>query len=157
MATNQLGGQLYSISRDRCLITTDLNNPNNMMKEKEFPHELTCMLQHKDHKRLFIGDAGGSIYIFHYEDGTLQAAHQIKPNMKVSITTIQFHEKKQFLIIGSKEGIVMVFDLGRPGKVYTPHYNMIGENVFAGDTTANRARSKESLVLAHHQGTLRQL
>lgn len=71
MATNYKGGQLYSISKDRCLITTDLTNPNNVLKEKEFSYELTCMLQHKEHKRLFIGDAAGSVYIFHYEDGTL--------------------------------------------------------------------------------------
>lgn len=41
------------------------------MKEKEFPYELTCMLQQKENKRLFVGDTGGSVYIFHYHDGPL--------------------------------------------------------------------------------------
>ena len=76
------------------------------------------MIQHKEHSRLFVSDSIGSIYIFHYDDGTLTAAHQIKPNVKMFITTLQFYPKKNFLIVGSKEGIVMVFDLGRPGKVY---------------------------------------
>lgn len=102
---------MYSIAKDRCLITTDLSNPNNVLKEREFPHELTCMMQDRATKRLFVGDSVGDIFIFHYDAGYLEAAHQIKPLVKMTVTCLSYYSNKNYLIVGSKEGVTAVYDV----------------------------------------------
>ena len=46
------------------------------------------------------------------------AAHQITPNLKMRITTLSFCNKRNFLIVGSREGVVMVFEMGKVGRVF---------------------------------------
>ena len=75
LATNALTGQLYSVSRDRTFITLDLSNPNNVIKDKEFAHELTFMLQQRSERRVLISDSFGNVFIFRYDSGTLEPAH----------------------------------------------------------------------------------
>lgn len=69
IAFNSLTGHVYSIGRDKCLITTDLANPSSILKEREFVNELTCLITNE--YRLIIGDSMGNIYIFNFEDGPL--------------------------------------------------------------------------------------
>ncbi|CAD8060388.1 unnamed protein product [Paramecium sonneborni] len=114
IAFNNLTGHCYSIGRDKCLITTDLANPSNVLKEKDFTNELTCMTTNQ--YRLFVGDNIGSIYIFSFENGPLHAIHQIKQDVTMHLTSIQFCPIKNYLICGSKEGYLSVFEIAKQGK-----------------------------------------
>ncbi|CAK56303.1 unnamed protein product (macronuclear) [Paramecium tetraurelia] len=111
---NSLTGHCYSISKDKCLITTDLANPSSILKEKEFVNELTCLTTNQ--YRLFVGDNVGSIYIFSFENGPLHAVHQIKQDVAMQLTSIQYCPIKNYLICGSKEGYLSVFEIGKQGK-----------------------------------------
>lgn len=114
IAFNCLTGHVYSISKDKCLITTDLANPNSVLKEKEFLNELTCLITNE--YRLFVGDAVGNVYIFNFREGPLQAAHQIKQDVKMFVTSLSFCPNKNLLLVGSKEGFLGVYEVGREGK-----------------------------------------
>jgi WD40 repeat protein len=61
-------GTLYSVSKDKHLILTEMNRVDTyFIEEKIFTHELTGIILDKENKRIFVSDAQGSIHIYSLE------------------------------------------------------------------------------------------
>ena len=63
-----LKGYLYSVSKDKSLIVTDITKTENFeIEEKFFARDLNVLLIDSENSRIFIGDQNGSIFIYGLE------------------------------------------------------------------------------------------
>eukprot|EP01016_Furgasonia_blochmanni_P039362 TRINITY_DN4880_c0_g1_i2.p1 TRINITY_DN4880_c0_g1~~TRINITY_DN4880_c0_g1_i2.p1 ORF type:complete len:567 (+),score=161.86 TRINITY_DN4880_c0_g1_i2:131-1831(+) len=111
-------GTLYSVSKDKHLILTEMNRVDTyFIEEKIFTHELTGIILDKENKRIFVSDSQGSIHIYSLESKrpAMIFLHSLKQE-GCNIRTIVMDPDRKFLLAGSSNGMVLIFQIGKPGK-----------------------------------------
>jgi len=72
-------------------------------------------------RRFFVADVVGSVFIYSSE-GELQLLHTITYNRENFVKTLCFDPLRNMLFSGSNQGIVVIYEIGRTGKVFLKEF-----------------------------------
>ena len=101
--------RLFSIDKSNSAIIWDMYEPKVITRLEGIHDEVTCVTKSYDSRFLFLATELGYILLYELENYQLLSSSYIK--LSSSITSLEFYENNQQLIIGTKSGDLLIYNI----------------------------------------------
>ncbi|WP_373069726.1 WD40 repeat domain-containing protein [Sulfurimonas sp.] len=101
--------RLFSIDKSNSAIIWDMYEATVITRLEGIHEDVTCVTKSSESKFLFLGTDLGYILVYELENYKLLSSSYIK--LKSSITTLEFYEKNEQLMVGTKSGELHFYDI----------------------------------------------
>ncbi|EGR32163.1 PX domain protein [Ichthyophthirius multifiliis] len=110
--------QVYSISKDKSLVITNISNSDQQFRvdEKMLENQLTALCLDSINERIFLGDSVGNIFVYS-SIHPYQHIISFKSEYYSTISSIYISKQKNYILFGFKNGYIRVYELKKKGSV----------------------------------------